>query len=69
MYKSVNSLNDHDIPHDIDDLTRRSSDWLFTFHPDKCTVLEVSKSSFLDYDYLILICALQFMSQVKDFGL
>ena len=53
IYKSINSLNDHDIlKHDIDDLTKWSSDLLFTFNPDKCKVEKVANTS-KDYDYVM----------------
>ena len=38
IYESINLLNDHDdLQHDIDDLTKWSSDWLLAFNPDKCS--------------------------------
>ena len=56
IYKSFNSLNDHDILHYyIDDLPKWHSDWLLTFNPDKCNVFEVAKHSFKDYDYVIIL--------------
>ena len=34
------------LQHDIDDLTKWSSNWLLTFHADKCKALGVVKNSF-----------------------
>ena len=51
IYKSINSLYDHDIlKHDICNLTKWSSEWLLTFNPDKCKVLKVAKNTLRDYD-------------------
>ena len=69
VYKSTNTLNDHDIlQHDIAKLTKWSSDWLLTFYPDKCKVLKVVKNTFMDYDYVMQKQTLQFISQEKDLG-
>ena len=52
IYKSINSLKNHDIlQHDIDNLAKWSSDWLSTVRPYKCKVLKVVKNTFKDYDY------------------
>ena len=41
IYKSINSLNDHDIlQHDINNLTKWLSDWILTLNSDKCKVFE-----------------------------
>ena len=54
IYKSISSLNDHDIlQHVIDNLTKWSSDCLLTFNPDKCKVLKVVTNTFNDYDYVM----------------
>ena len=69
IYKSINSLSDHDIlQHDVDNLTKWSSDWLLTFNPDKCNVLKVLKSTFRDYDYVMQDHTLLFISQENDLG-
>ena len=46
IYKSINSLNDHD----IDKLIKWSSDWFLTFNCDKCKFLTVVDNTFEDYD-------------------
>ena len=67
IYKSINSLNDHGIlQHDIANQAKWSSDWFFTFSPDKCKVLKVVKSSFMDYDYVLQNHTLQFISRERD---
>ena len=40
IYKSINSLNDHD----IDNLAIWSSDWLLTVNLDKCNVLKAVRT-------------------------
>ena len=64
IYKSINSLNDHD----IDDLIKWFSNWLLTHSSYKCKVLKVLKNTFRDYDYVMQNHTLQFISQEKDLG-
>ena len=69
IYKRINSLNDHDIlQHNIDNLTKWSSDWLLTLNPDKSKVLKVAKNTFKDSDYVMQNHTLQFISQEKYLG-
>ena len=69
IYKSINSLNDHDIlQHDINNLTEWSSDWLLNLNSDKCKVFIVAKNTFRDNDYVMQNRTLQFISQEKDLG-
>ena len=59
IYKSINSLNDHDIlwhdilQHDIDNLAKWSSDWLLKLNPNKCNVWKVVKNTLMDSDYIM----------------
>ena len=67
IYKSINLLIEYYIfQHDIDNLTKWSSDWLFTINPDKCKHLKVENNTFKDYDYVMQNHTLQFISQKKD---
>ena len=54
IYKSINSLNDHDIlQYDIYNLTKWSFDWLLTINSNKCKVLKVAKNTFKDCEYFM----------------
>ena len=67
--KIITSLSDYYIlQHDIDNLTKWSSDWLFAFYPDRCKVLKFAENTFMDYDYVVQNHTLQFISQEKDLG-
>ena len=61
IYKSINSLNDHDIlQHDIHNLTKWSLDWLMTINPDKLKVLKVGRTllSIMTMSCRIIPCSL-----------
>ena len=67
IYRSINLLSDHDVlQHDIDNLTKWSSDWLLTINPDKCKDLKAATNTLKDYDYVMLNHTLQFISRGKD---
>ena len=55
--------------HDIDNLTKMSSDWLLTFNCDKCNVLEIYGNTFEEYDYVKQNHTFRFISKEKDLAI
>ena len=69
IHKSINSLNDHNIlQHDIDNLTKWSSNWHLTLNSDKCKVLKVAKKTFKEYDNVMQNYTLQFILPGERLG-
>ena len=50
IYKTIKSPKDCDSLHeDLDAAARWESDWLMTFHPDKCSVLTITNKNLQDW--------------------
>ena len=70
IHKSINSLNGKDIlQHDIDNLTKWSSDWLLNLNPDKCKVINVAKNTFKDYNHAMQNLPCSLYRRRKTWGL
>ena len=71
IYKTIKSPKDCDIlQDDLDAAARWESDWLMTFHPDKCSVLTIiNKNNPVKHNYLLHNHTLESVSSAKYLGI
>jgi hypothetical protein len=71
IYKTIKSQKDCDsLQEDLDAAARWESDWLMTFHPDKCSVLTITnKTNPVKHNYLLRNHTLESVSSAKYLGI